>query len=57
MELQGFHIAAHLIKVKLDCVSDCHANVTVGFAHHEWKGDQLPVVKSSPLEHIPQGGQ
>jgi hypothetical protein len=52
VDVQGFHIHTHLIKLKLDCVSDCHTNITVGFAHREWKGDQLPIVMGRPLEQI-----
>ncbi len=57
VDVQGFHIPTHLIKLKLDCVSDCHANVTVGFAHREWKGDQVPVVMGNPLEQIEKKGE
>ncbi len=36
--------------MKLDCVSNCRSNVTVGFAHHTWDGNGLPIVMGNPLE-------
>lgn len=36
--------------MKLDCVSNCHSNVTVGFAHHTWDGNGVPIVMGNPLE-------
>lgn len=50
VDVQGINIHHHLVKIKLDCVSECSANLTVGFAHHQWTGEQVPVVKGEPLE-------
>jgi hypothetical protein len=52
VDTQGINIHSHLIKISLDCVSDCSGNITVGFAHHQWNGEQVPVVKGEPLESI-----
>jgi hypothetical protein len=49
VEMQGFNFHNHLIKIKLDCVSDCSGNITVGFAHTQWNGQEVPRVKGAPL--------
>ena len=43
--------------MKLDCVSNCHSNVTVGFAHHTWDGNGLPIVMGNPLESSENNGE
>jgi hypothetical protein len=47
--MQNINFQSFLIKLSLDCVTNCKANITIGFTNRAWDGQSIPKVLGSPI--------